>query len=346
MRDIKMDLKKLCLATGVAGLEFEASEVAAEMLREYTDEVKIDYFGNVYGIVQCGEENAKTILLDAHIDEIGMVVTSVDEKGFVKFSSCGGIDLRLMAAQVVTIHGKKDITGVIGSKPPHLETKEEADKVADIDDMYIDIGYSKEKALEVISLGDKITIPSQFVEMLNDRVSCKAIDDRSGVCAILYGLELLKEKGKKLDVNVAVQFSTREEIGGQGAKISSFSQTPDMALAIDVSFAHTPDADEHKCGKMSGGTIISCHAVLDRHIYDKLIKLAEENKIDYQIEASGGRSTGTNADSIISTKSGVRAGILGIPLKFMHSPIEQIAIGDIEKTAMLIAEFCAAGGVA
>lgn len=342
MENIKKNLKSLCLATGVSGLENEASNVAAELLREYTDEVAIDRFGNVSGMIKSKKANAKTLLLDAHIDEIGMVVTSIDEKGFVKFSNCGGIDRRLLSAQVVTVHGKKDIIGVVGSKPPHLEKKEDADKISEITDMFIDIGYSKEKAAEIISLGDKITIPSDFVEMLNDRVSCKAIDDRCGVCTILAALSLLK--GRELDVNIAVQFSGCEETGGQGAKIASYSVTPDMAIAVDVSFAHTPDADENKCGKMDEGVMIGYHVILDKQMSDMLTSISKEKGIKHQVEVMGGRGTGTNADGINLTKAGVRTACLSIPIKFMHSPIEQVAIGDIEETAKLIAEFCIEGG--
>ncbi len=337
MDRMKENLKALCLATGVSGLENEASNVAAKMLLNYTKDVSIDHFGNVVGMIKSSNKDAKTILLDAHIDEIGMVVTAIDDKGFVKFANCGGIDRRLLSAQIVTIHGKKDIVGVVGSKPPHLESKDDANKIAEITDMFIDVGYDKETALEYISLGDKITIPSEFVEMLNDRVSCKAMDDRSGVCAILEALELLK--GKDLPVNVAVQFSSREEVGGQGAKVASYTASPDMAIAVDVSFAFTPDAVEHKCGKMGEGVMIGYHSTLDKTFSDKLVAIAKEKEIKYQIEVMGGRSTGTNAEEIFLTKAGVRTSLLSIPLKYMHSPIEQVALCDIEETAKLMAEF-------
>ena len=343
MDRIKQNLKALCLATGVAGLENEASVVASNLLLQYTKDVSIDHFGNVVGHIKSNNKEAKTLLLDAHIDEIGMVVTGVDDKGFVKFSNCGGIDRRLLSAQMVTIHGKKDVIGVVGSKPPHLEEKGEANKISQLSDMFIDIGYDKKTALEYIALGDKISIPSEFVELLNNRVSCKAIDDRSGVCAILEALELVK--GKELPVNVAVVFSSREEIGGQGAKIASYTVSPDMAIAVDVSFAFTPDATEHLCGKMGEGVMIGYHAILDKVFSDKLLEIAKDKEIKHQIEVTGGRSTGTNADGIILTKAGVRTVGLGIPLKYMHTPIEQVALSDIEDTAKLIAEFLQNGAL-
>lgn len=337
------DLKALCKATGVAGMENEASNVAKELLLEYTDNACVDHFGNVIGKIESKKKNAKTILLDAHIDEIGMVVTGIDEKGFLRVSNCGGIDRRLLSAQLVTIHGEKDITGVVGSKPPHLEAPEDANKNAEITDIFIDIGMSKKEAEKWISLGDNITLQSAFTVMLNDRVSSKALDDRAGVAAILRALELLK--GKELPLNVAVQFSTREEIGGQGAKVASYTAEPDFAIAIDVSFAVTPDAKPHLCGKLDEGVMIGYHAILDKAMTDKLCAISKKEKISHQVEVLGGSSTGTNADGIILTKGGVRTALLSIPQRYMHTPVELVSLNDIEATAKLVSDYILSGGV-
>lgn len=341
MKEIKKMLKTLCCATGVAGYEFEASNAAAEFLKKYTDEVVVDDFGSVRGLIKSGDRNAKTLLLDAHIDEIGMVVTAIDDKGFIKFSNSGGVDIRLLSAQRVTVHGKEKLAGVIGSKPPHLETKEEADKVSPMDDMYIDIGYSKEDAEKLVSQGDMITVNAEFDELIKDRVSCKALDDRAGVAAILYALELSKDK--KLKYNIVAQFSAMEEIGGNGAKTSAYAASPDMAIAIDVSFAKIPEAPAHKCGELGGGAMIGYHPILDKKISDELVDIAKRKKIKFQLEGMGGRGTGTNADGIILTKSGVPTGLISIPQKYMHSPIEVVDIKDIEATAKLISEFIVKG---
>lgn len=338
MQEIKNNLKELCLSVGVVGLENIASQKAAELLKQYTDDVSIDYFGNVIGIIHSKKENAKTLLLDAHIDEIGMIVTSIDDKGFVKVANCGGMDRRLLAAQEVTIHGtNKDIIGIIGSKPPHLEKGDEATQVPEVDNIFIDIGYTKEQAEQHITLGDRVTINSAFQEMLNNRVSVKAMDDRSGVVSILEALRLLK--GKELDVNLAILFSSQEEIGGTGARVGSYGISPDYAIAVDVSFAYTSDADEHKCGKMGKGVMIGVSALLDKKMSDDLIAIAKEKEIPHQIEVLTGRSTGTNADHILITKGGVRTAILSIPEKYMHTPIEMVEIGDIEAVAQLMAEY-------
>lgn len=337
---LKKNLEKLCLATGVAGMEdYEASEVAAKLLREYTSEVTIDIFGTVVGKIPSKAKGAKTLLLDAHLDEIGLVVTYIDDKGFLKFSNSGGIDRRLLAAQLVTIHctNGKDITGVVGSKPPHLEKGDEASKIAELDDMYIDVGMSKEAAEKVICVGDIITLQSKMTELINGNISCKALDDRAGVAAILETLELLK--GKELPCNLFVQFSAREEIGGPGAKASAYTIEPDFAIAVDVSFATTPDAKAHLCGKLGEGTMIGYHVVLDKKMTDTLVRLAKEKKIEHQVEGLGGSSTGTNADGIIQTRAGVPTALLSIPQRYMHTPIEVCAFSDIKATAMLMAEF-------
>lgn len=338
MDRIKNNLRELCLKTGVAGLENTAAKKAKEILSQYTSEVRIDTLGNVIGLIRCQNPDAKTVLLDAHIDEIGMIVTSICDKGFLKVGNCGGIDRRLLAAQSVTIHcNEKDILGIIGSKPPHLEKGDEAKIVPELDDIFIDIGMTKEQAEALVSLGDRVTTNSAFYELLNDRVSVKALDDRAGVAAILEALELSKDKNRTK--NIAVMFSAQEEIGGSGAKVGAFSVTPDEAIAVDVSFGETLDAKAHKCGKIGKGVMIGVGAMLPKDFSDTLIELAKANGIDYQIEVLTGRSTGTNADGIITTKAGVKTGLLSIPLRYMHTPVELVKISDIAAVAKLIAEY-------
>lgn len=335
------NLKELCLATGVSGAEVQdASLLAEKLLQEYTDDTKIDVLGSVQGFIQSKKENAKTILLDAHIDEIGMIITSIDDKGFLRFSKCGGIDLRGLSAQMVQVHGKEGtntIMGVVGSKPPHILKPDEANKVEDMTDMFIDIGMNKEEAEQVVELGDVVTIYSEFNELLNGRVSCKALDDRAGVASILHALENLK--GKELDYNIAVQFSTREELGGQGAKVSAYAIEPDFAIAVDVGFATTPDAKAHLCGELDKGVMIGYHPTLDKSMSDQMVQIAKDKEIPYQLEVTGGRETGTNADSIISTKTGVKTSLLSIPERYMHTPIEVVSVEDVKAVGDLISEF-------
>ena len=332
--DIKKALVDLCSADGVSGDEIAASQVALSMLKEYTDDCEIDRFYNVTGHFGVRDDSRPTLLLDAHIDRIGFIVTYIDDDGFVKVAQCGGVDRRITAAQTVTIHGKEKIKGVVSVLPPHVKSDKES--VAKIDELVIDTGFSKEELSEKIALGDRITIDCEPCELLNDRVCASAADDRSGVVSILYALELLKDK--KLRYNIDVSFTVQEETGERGAKMIGYSAAPDMVLEMDVSFAATPDSEKHKCGVLSKGVMIGIAPSLSRRMSDDLISLAEENKIPYQIEVMADE-TGTNADAIGVSKGGAQACTLSIPLRYMHTPVEVVDIEDIKSTAALIAAF-------
>lgn len=329
-------LKNLCLSIGVAGNEISASQVALEMLKKYTDDVTIDDFDNVVGFINSDKKDLPLILLDAHIDEIGMMVTYIDDSGFIKVSSCGGVDRRLVAAQEVTIHGKSSILGIVGSKPPHLEKGDEAKKVPQIDEIFIDAGMTKEQLSQIVSLGDRVTINSQYHELLNNRVSVKALDDRAGVVSILKALEYLQ--GKQLNYRIAVIFSAQEEVGGTGSTVGAYNIDPDYAIAVDVSFAYTSDAIEHKCGKMGEGAMIGYSPILNKQLTDRLVSISKEKEIPYQIEVMGGR-TSTNADNISVTRGGVKTALVSIPLKYMHTPVESLELSDIDSVARVISEF-------
>jgi len=334
--DTKEILKQLCLADGVSGNETGASAVAAKYLSAYCDGVCCDDFGNVRAVVKPAKEGEPTVLLEAHIDEIGLVVTHIDEDGFLKVSNCGGVDRRLLLAQQVTVHGKEPIKGVILSTPPHLESEEDAKKVPEIEQIAIDIGMTKEAAEKAVSLGDKITFDSAFLELMGDRVSVKAVDDRAGVTAVLYALEQLKEEN--YPCGLSVLFSSQEELGERGATIGSYHIAPDLSLSVDVSFAHTPDAEPHKCGKMGAGVMIGIAPSLDREVSERLIEVAKAAELPYQFEIMSGE-TSTDADTIGVSGGGVKTGLLSIPIRYMHTPIETVAISDIEAVGKLLAAY-------
>lgn len=341
--NIKDTLFDLTTQVGVSGDEFRASQKACELLKKYTDDVIVDDFGNVIGNIGERKEGKLHILLDAHIDEIGFIVTYITDSGFLKVSGCGGIDRRLILAQEVTVYGNKAIKGVITSTPPHLEKDNK--KMPEIDDIYIDIGYTKQQAEEIVSLGDRVVINSKPSELIGSKVTSKCIDDRSGVVAILYALEKLSlEKSDKLACSVSVLFSAQEETGERGANIGAYNINPDIAIAVDVSFAYTSEDKEYKCGKMGKGTMIGIAPSLCKNLSNRMIDIAKEKKIPYQLEIMNG-TTGTNADVIGVTRSGVKAVTLSIPLKYMHTPIEVIDTDDIKYTGELVSEFILSGGI-
>lgn len=335
--DIKETVFKLISSCGVSGNETSASEIAAEMLKPYA-KTEIDHFGNVIGYVGKQDAQKPTVLLDAHIDEIGFVVTYITDDGFVKVSNCGGIDRRLLLAQQVTIFGKEAVTGFVTSVPPHLE--EDNKKVPKIDDIYIDTGYSKDELEKIVSLGDVAVISNTPAQLCGDRITGKSLDDRSGVAVILRTLELVK--GKELPFNVAVQFTSQEETGERGAKTASFKIQPDYAVVIDVSFALTADDSEHKCGKLGNGAMIGFAPSLSKELSERFKELAETKDIPYQIEVMNGE-TGTNADAVGVSGKGVKCVTVSIPLKYMHTPVEIVSLSDLENTAQLVAEFLESG---
>ena len=330
--NIKETLFELSETAGASGNENKISEKALEMLKRFCPDAEIKN-GNVIGNFGNKNENLPSLVLDAHIDQIGMIVTYITDDGFIKVGNLGGIDRRLLPAQPVVIHGKKDIKGVICSVPPHLS---DGEKVPSFNDIAIDTGFTKSELEEIISLGDTITFDVKCRSLLNERVTGGAFDDRSGMTAILYALELLEEQ--KTAYNITVIFSSQEELGERGAKIGAFEINSDIALAVDVSFAYSIGENETKCGKLGKGAMIGISPSLSRRISDDLINTAHKNNIPYQIEVMNGL-TSTNADQYSVSRNGAEACTVSIPLRNMHTPVEVIDLKDIEFTGRLIAEF-------
>ena len=331
--DIKKTVIALAEAAGASGSEKCAAELALSMLREYCPDAEI-INGNVIGRFGAHKEGLPLLALDAHIDQIGFIVTYITEEGFVKVGNIGGIDRRLLPAQPVVIHGKRDIKGVICSVPPHLTNG--GSEVLEIDDVAIDTGMTKAELDELVSAGDSITFDVTCRDLIGSRITGGAFDDRCGVASILYALELLKDK--KTAYNVAVVFSTQEEVGERGAKTGAFEVNPDIALAVDVSFAYAIGEDESKCGYLGKGSMIGVSPSLSREISDGLFAAAKKADIPYQTEVMSGL-TSTNADRYSVNRCGAKACTVSIPLRNMHTPVEVIDLADVELTAKLLAEF-------
>ena len=326
-------LKTLTDAQGVSGLEKEAAAVAKELLAQYCDSVEIDRLGCVVGTIS---GDGPKILLDAHIDQVGFIVTSISDRGFVKFDRCGGTDPRVMSGLPVIIKGKEPVYGVISSIPPHLADPEDEGKVKEPKDLAIDTGLEKSKCEKLISLGDRVVFVPKFDKLLGDEVCACALDDRAGVAILLKALEILKEKGVR--PNLTVTFSTQEEVGGGPVHCATFKAEAEIAVAVDVSFAYTPGCKEEETGKIGKGPMIGTAPNLDYGFFEDLKRLAKENDIPYQVEVMH-RSTGTHADDIFTTRTGVRTALVSLPLKYMHTPVEVVDTKDVELCAKLIAAF-------
>ena len=333
-------LEILCAADGVSGAEDSACEAARKLLAKYAPDAAADKFGCVTGFIGDRNNGKPTVMLEAHIDEIGFIVTYIDDDGFLKVGSCGGTDRRLYAAQTVTVHcGSGDIKGVICTLPPHVA--KDGDKAPKTEDIAIDVGFpSREAAEKTVAPGDRVTIDNRLAKLIGTRRTAKALDDRAGVAAVLHALELVS--GRKLPYNIEVLFASQEEVGSRGAIISAFGSRADIALATDVSFAYTSDAKKHECGEMGKGAMIGISPVLDRKITAELKKLAADKKIPYQTEVMG-RDTGTDADDISVSRGGIRTGLISIPLKYMHTPVEVVDTEDIKAVGRLMAAFLTGG---
>ncbi len=331
--DIKNLLREVTSKTNIGNFDDSLENYLCNILKDYTNDVYVKN-GNVIANFGERKEGKPHVLLDAHIDQIGMIVTYITEDGFIKVSNVGGLDRRLLPAQEVVIHGKKDILGVISTLPPHL--KSNSQEVPTIDDICIDTGYSKSELDEIVSLGDYITFKKDFLELLGDRVSSPSLDDRCGVVTLLKVVEVLRNE--TLDCSYTVMFSNQEEVGERGALIGAYDINPDYAIEVDVSFGLTSSEKPHKCGNLGGGAMIGFAPVLDRNMSKAMVQIAKELKVPHQIEVMN-EETGTNADRFSVTRGGVKSVTLSIPLKYMHTPVEVIDINDIRYTAILIVQY-------
>ena len=330
-------LLELSAAAGVSGLE--GSLNAAERAFSPFTQVRRE---NGSLICEMKREHDYTILFDAHIDEIGMIVTSVEEDGFVKAAKCGGIDARTLAAQPVVIWGKKPVDGLFASTPPHLKG-EGGDEVPDIGERVIDTGLSGAEAKALIAPGDRITFCHEPAALLNGAVTGKSLDNRAGVAALLVAAEILS-KEKNLPCNVCFLLSDQEELGCRGAETAAFGLRPDEAVAVDVSFGDSPGVPAHKTGKLGGGGMIGISPVLSGAVTRKLEALAEAGAIPSQPEVMGGE-TSTNADVITLTGAGIPCGLVSVPLRSMHTTAEVVRMEDVESVGRLLAAYALSGGL-
>ncbi len=330
-------LKKMCTDDGVSGRESELHSAICEILGETA---QYSTMSNGSLIVSMGSTYSKHhIMIDAHLDRIGLTVTYIDERGFLKAEPVGGIDLRSLPGSAVTVCGKEKILGVICSVPPHLTDKDEA---LTRDNIWIDTGLSSEKVHEIVSLGDTVTVKSTFRELLGNKVAVSALDNRAGCAALVQCALLLKDK--ELPCHVSFVFSSQEETNESGAKTAAFLLDPDEAIVVDVGFAKQDGVLAEKSGSF-GSVIVSIAPVLSKKVTNLLIDTAKELDIPCNFETDGS-TTGTNADGISVTKSGISCGVLSIPEKNMHTQTEMVCISDIENTAKILAAYIMKGGIA
>lgn len=331
---LKNSIIELCSIAGPSGFEQAVGTRVAELLAPLMDEVRIDVMGNVIGVKRCGKNNAKRLLFDAHIDEIGFIITGVEE-GFLRFSSIGGVDARMLPTTEIKILTEPPIIGIVAALPPHVLKAEESDKTIKMEDLFIDIGRSQEQAQKLVPVGTPAVYNTGARVMNDDFVCGKALDDRACFACILEALEMLRDV--TLDVDLYVLASSQEEVGTRGSKTGAFSIDPDWCVVVDVDHAKTPDNKNFDAKPIGGGVVISIGPNMNRPLTEQVIALADKQKITYQLGVEAGDS-GTNARVIQISREGVATALIGLPLKYMHSPVEVISLLDAASAANLLCQ--------
>lgn len=328
----------LCAARGVSGDENAAASVAEQYLSAFA-KTSVDCNGSVIAV--CGNPSAdKTILLDAHLDQIGLIVTDINESGFVKVAACGGIDVRTLQNEV--FETKDGARGTVCCLPPHLSDGSES-KAEPMSKVWLDFGMSREEVQEHLEIGDTLTFSEKPAMLLNGRITSPALDNRSSVAALIAAGELVKDAQ---DYKVVILLSVQEETYGTGAATGAFSQEPDEAIVVDVSFASQPDVSGQYAGiELGKGPMIGIAPILNRDMTDTLVGLAQSLNMPFQYEPLPG-STGTNADKITVSRCGVKTALISIPERYMHTQSEVLDPADVENTARLIAAYILRGGSA
>jgi len=329
-------LKELSVFPGVSGHEKNLSEYVGRLFNQYCENVEIDKFFNVIAFKEGNGESRKRIMVTAHMDEIGLMVKSIEDKGFVRFTNIGGIDTKILPAQEVVIHGKIDVYGIIGAKPPHLLKKEETSKAAKMEDMCIDTGLSSDELRNIISVGDVITFKVEPLPLKNNKFSSKCLDNRAGVAALLDIMENLTMLNYKSDIYFAA--TVQEEVGLRGAHIAAYNVYPDMAIVIDVCHGDIPETSKDEIFPLGKGPAIAIGPNLHRGLTNRIIKLARDENIPYQIDVEPG-NTGTEAWAIQVSRAGIPTLLVSIPLRYMHTTIETLCMDDIKYTGRLISRF-------
>lgn len=332
-------LCRLTEVSGVSGHEIASTELVRELLAPRVDEITQDALGSVFGLKRAttGGPARHTLMVAAHQDEIGLMVTAVDE-GFLRFTGVGGWDLRQLLAQPVLVHGREALAGIIGARPPHVLPADQQAKVTPMDELFVDLGRPADEVAALVRVGDVITLRRATTALAGGRWTGKAMDNRASVLAMLVALDELATLRHSWDV-LAVA-TVQEEIGLRGAATAAFGAAPTCAIALDVGFARQPGAGDLTF-TLDGGPIIAYGPNIHPRMYEALTRAADALEMGYQIEPLAG-ATGTDAGAIQVAGGGVPCALVGSPVRYMHSAVETVALKDIQRTGRLVAQ-CIAG---
>ena len=333
MVDIKL-LKNICETPGAPGFENGVRNLVLKEIENCVDDINIDNMGNVIALKK-GKDDTKSVMIAAHMDEIGFIVTHINDKGFLKFHPLGGFDPKTLTSQRVIVNGKKNIVGVMGSKPIHVMTTEEKNRVPKIQDYYIDLGLEKSEVDKIVKVGDPVTRERGLIEM-GDCINCKSLDNRISVFVLIEALKKIKTP----DFNTYAVFTVQEEVGIRGAQVATQKIKPDFGFGLDTTIAYdVPGAAEHEkitsLGKGVAIKIMDASAICDSRMVQFMRKTANAHNIQWQNEilTAGGTDT---ASIQRMTPGGSIAGAFSIPTRHIHQVIEMVHKKDVQNCIDLL----------
>lgn len=332
-------LKSLLSSSGLSGFETPVTKLIKEKWTSLADELSESPLGSLHGLKRgSGQEPRRSVMIATHMDAIGLIVSGISGE-FLHVANLGGIDIRVLPGQAVTVHSERgDLPGVIAQPPAHLLPDGEAKGAVALKHLLIDVGFSARQVARKIKVGDTVSFATEPIEMSGGTLAGHSLDNRASVAALTLCLEELQSRNHSWDV-LAVA-STQEEVGAQGARTSAFQLRPDLAIAVDVTFAKGPGASGWETFELGSGPTLGWGAVIHPFLYEQFKELAEKLEMPFSIEMLPG-SSGTDGDVLQQTAEGIPTIVVSIPIRYMHTPVELVAMKDIQRTARLLTEFIA-----
>ena len=339
-------LKQLSEIDGLSGFEGPVRELLRQTWQPFVDEMREGKLGSLIALKKgtrredsddCAKGPRPKLMLAAHMDEIGLMVTGV-EKGFLRITRVGGTDRRVLLGLEVVVHGQRDLPGIVVTRPPHVLPEDERKKTVPWDKLFVDVGLPPEQVEQLVSVGDLISVRREMVELKNHRVAGKAMDDRACVVATTLALEQLSGALHAWDVFAVA--TAQEETGLKGAITAAYGVAPDLAIALDVTQGRQPGTQDVDTFPMGDGPTIGVGPNFHPGLVKRLRAVADAHEIPYQIEPTPGAS-GTDAWAIQLTREGVPTALISVPLRYMHQPVETLDVQDVERAGRLLAAFIA-----
>ena len=328
-------IRSVCSIMSINGYEYTESDKLISLVSPYFDEVERDNVGNHIFIKRSKKTNAKKLFIDTHFDEVGLMVKGITDEGFLRVCSVGGVDARLLPCADVTVYGNgKTLPGVALDKPGCIRKEDERGKLTPVSDILVDVGLDKAEVEKYVDIGTPVGFAPVYGDLCDGYFFGKALDDKLCSAAVIKAMELVD--ADKLCCDVYFSMSCREEVGHRAVSSAAYRIEPDAAMVLDVTFGFAPEGKKGADMKMGGGAVISLSVILDKKLTDKIIDIAKENEIPYQLCLEG-VGTGTHADDVAFVGRGIPTALLGIPIFFMHTPVETTLVDDVDNTAKLVA---------